>query len=212
MRGWGVVCRGLRAPCAKHVLKPEGPQGPRTLDTHLSPQELYGTLGCGREPQRVCPPTPTHLTPAGRTDEEVGMLGERLCARVGEGVQSSLPGLGHARLGLGPLQLCCRPLSSLPATACPPNARTTTCPDLPRELPGPFFLLCSQPPPLLLSRPLSYPPAPSSAPPAPVALPYSLMGTRGTQEPRDCHWCRLPSPQPKVSGQPGCGATLGPLL
>lgn len=87
----------------------------------------------------------------------------------------------------GPSPACLpRPAPQMPGL--PP---AQTCP---RSSQGPSF---SQPPPLLLSRPLSYPPAPSSAPPAPVVLPYSLMGTRDTQEPRDCHWRRLPSPQPQ---------------
>lgn len=150
----------------RRVLEPEGVTvSPVPWRMHPSLQEL-------RVPSAVigswsrCTP---NLTPAGGADpgqgcRGVGMLGEGLCAGVGEGAQSSLPARGRASLDLCPPQLCRQPLPPcllqpahcaaqglVPACSLPPRCpRLPPAPTCPGSSCGPSFcppshIHCSSP-------------------------------------------------------------------
>lgn len=166
-RSWGAHKKTFRAR--------GGAVCPVPWRMHLHPRDSPGApwLGAGA----VVPP---HLTPA-------GMLTGAGLGRRWAGGGGSAHWVWRGVPGPGPLELCCRPPSSLPAPACPERGsgagacpqpapqmpRAASCPGLPRELLGPFFLLSSRPGLLDLRWPFSYrltPPLPGSAPPAPTLL------------------------------------------
>lgn len=186
---------------------------------HLRPRELLRCPVLWLGSRAGVPPdlTPAGVLIPGRAGEGVGVLGEGLRAGFGEGFQSSLPGpVPSGALLPAP--------SSLPAPACPERSSgagarpqpapqmpgAATCPGLPGELPGPFFLLSSRPWSPLLSWPLSCPLAPSPAPPAPT-LPAALSCARWPLcAPR---WLPVPQPQRQwSSAQPRRWSHLGSPL